>query len=212
MVGLPYSVVMAQALVLDRPTPPAAYVTYEEFLALPGDAHVEWVDGEVVPMVSVQLVHARITSFLIRLLGALVDERGIGEVLAEPFNIRLTKTGRAPDVIVVLNAHMDRYRDIYLQGPPDLAIEVMSPGSEATDRGEKYFEYEAGGIPEYWLIDPEREVAEFYVLDERGRYRAVGVDDWFESRTVPGLRVRLAWFWERPSVTQALAEMAAASN
>lgn len=200
---------MAQASTLARPKPAAPYVTYEQFLALDGNPHREWVDGEVVPMVSVTLAHALITAFLFELLGAVIRGPGLGDVLGDPFNVRLAKRGRAPDVIVVLREHRHRYRETYLDGPPDIAIEVISPGSAATDRGDKFSEYEEAGIPEYWIIDPEEEVAEFYILDQQGHYQAAPADEWFASKVVPALRVRVAWFWERPAITQALAEMAA---
>ena len=59
---------------------------------------------------------------------------------------------------------------LYLDGPADLVIEVVSPGNRGVDRGEKYVEYEQGGVPEYWLLDPERETHEFYQLRANGLY------------------------------------------
>lgn len=44
-----------------------------------------------------------------------------------------------------------------MDGTPDLIVEVTSPESLARDRGEKYVEYEAAGVREYWLIDPDRQ-------------------------------------------------------
>ncbi len=55
-------------------------------------------------------------------------------------------------------------------GPPDLVVEVISPESVGGDRGEKFHEYEGAGIAEYWLVDPQREVLEVYVLDDGERY------------------------------------------
>lgn len=100
---------------------------------------------------------------------------------------------------MVLNEHLDRVRLNYLEGPPDIAIEVISPGGGARDRVEKFAEYEAGGVPEYWLIDPQTETAEFYVLGADGRYGEVVAGEWFDSTVMAGLRVKPAWFWERPN-------------
>ncbi|MFN0096371.1 MAG: Uma2 family endonuclease [Dehalococcoidia bacterium] len=198
---------MTQAATLDSAAA-GRKLTYEEFLALDGDPHQEWVDGEVIPMPSVTEAHTWITVFLVRLLGEIVEERGLGRIFLDPFNVRLRNRGRAPDLAVVLAANLHRVRGNYLEGPPDIAIEVISPGSGATDRGAKFYEYEEGGIPEYWLIDPQRESAEFYVLDANGRYQAAAAAEWFVSTVVAGLRVKPAWFWDRPSVRAALAEMA----
>ena len=47
---------------------------------------------------------------------------------------------------------LDRVHRTYLDGPADLVVEIVSPESAGRDRGEKYYEYEAAGIPEYWLL------------------------------------------------------------
>ena len=200
---------MVQASTLERPAPAKRRLTYEEFLALDGDPHQEWVNGEAVRMPSVGHIHSEITGFLIALLWATITDERLGRVFFNPFNIHLGGVGRAPDVTVVLNEHLDRVRLNYLEGPPDIAIEVISPGGGARDRVEKFAEYEAGGVREYWLIDPQTETAEFYVLGADGRYGEVVAGEWFASTVVAGLRVKPAWFWERPTVKRALAEMAA---
>ena len=50
-----------------------------------------------------------------------------------------------------------------MDGPADVVIEIISTGSRSTDRRTKFAEYEQLGVPEYWLIDPLRRQAEFYV-------------------------------------------------
>ena len=57
----------------------------------------------------------------------------------------------------------------YLDGPADLAIEIISPESEARDLVDKLNEYEAAKIPEYWVIDWMRRNALFFLLGEDGR-------------------------------------------
>jgi Uma2 family endonuclease len=96
--------------------------------------------------------------------------------------------------------HLDRLRRIYLDGPADLVVEITSPESIGRDRGEKFVEYEAAGIPEYWLIDPERRQVEFYQLGADGRYRAavVGATGIYESRVLDGLRLPVEWLWQDP--------------
>ena len=46
--------------------------------------------------------------------------------------------------------HLDRLTDSHLSGPADLAVEIVSPDSLGRDRGDKFAEYGAAGIPEYW--------------------------------------------------------------
>ncbi len=47
---------------------------------------------------------------------------------------------------------------------PDLVVEVLSPATRETDRGEKFFEYAKAGVSEYWLVDPEKRSIEVYTL------------------------------------------------
>jgi Uma2 family endonuclease len=126
-------------------------------------------------------------------------------VLFATFLMRLRHrpSGRVPDVLFVATEHLDRLKDTYLDGPADLAVEIVSPSSEVRDRREKLAEYEAAGIPEYWIIDEPHQEAHFYVLDAGGRYRPVpaGDDGIYTSAVLPGLRLRVDWLWRTPLLT-----------
>lgn len=84
--------------------------------------------------------------------------------------------GRAPDILFVATEHLHRLHENHLEGPADLAVEILTPASRAVDRGEKFFEYEEGGVFEFWLVDPQRQQAEFYQRGPDGRYRLVPAD------------------------------------
>ena len=77
---------------------------------------------------------------------------------------------------------------------------IITSDSIARDRGDKFVEYEAGSVTEYWLIDPLRQQAEFYQLAADGRYRLVLPDagGTYHSRVVSGFRLRPAWLWAEP--------------
>lgn len=187
---------------------PRRKLTYEEFLADDSIERAEWVDGEVVEMPGVDEAHAALTVFLIRLVGAFVEEFQLGRIFHDPFLIRLPNSGRAPDVSFVSTASLSRLRQKDLEGPVDVAIEVISTGSRGTDRGDKYFEYEAAGVSEYWLLDPKRKVAEFYRLDGDGRFRSVdAADGVFRSEALPGFWLKVSWLWELPKVRDAEREL-----
>lgn len=106
--------------------------------------------------------------------------------------------GRSPDVFFVRNEHLERVKRLYLEGPADLVIEIISPGSRATDRGDKFYEYEQGGVPEYWLLDPERQQTEFYLRGDDGIYRLVppGNDGIYRSQALSGLWLNVDWLWQ----------------
>jgi Uma2 family endonuclease len=55
-------------------------------------------------------------------------------------------------------------------------------------------------VPEFWLIDPQRRQAEFFLRGGDGIYRAVpvGADGIFRSEALPGLWLKVDWLWQEP--------------
>jgi Uma2 family endonuclease len=182
---------------------PALRMTYDEFLDwLDEDKHAEWVDGEVIMHSPVSARHQSVGRLLLSTVGFFVEDRQLGVVLYDPFQMR-TGPGlpsRAPNLLFVANENRPRLRPTYLDGPADLVVEIVSPESRGRDRGEKHFEYERGGVREYWLIDPERTLAEFHQLGEDRRYHLapLDADGCFHSEALPGLWLRVAWLWQEP--------------
>jgi Uma2 family endonuclease len=177
-------------------------MTYEEFLEYNfEDPHVEWVGGEVVMMAPVSGEHQDVAGFLYRIFSDFMEANDLGLIRCDPFQMKLggDLPSRAPDIQVILKKNLRRLKRNHLQGPADLAVEVISPGSRGTDRGDKFYEYEKGGVKEYWLIDPERDSAEFYLLGRDKRYHLMPVDDGIlHSVVLKGLWIRVDWLWQRP--------------
>lgn len=178
-------------------------ISYEEFLEWSGeDQHVEWVEGEVVAMSPISDRHQQIGAYLLTLIQLYANMRRLGEVRYEPFQMKAGPDlpGRSPDILFVAEANRARLKKTYLDGPADLAVEIISPESRARDRGDKFYEYEQGGVPEYWLIDPVREQAEFYQRGENGFYRPVAPDTQgrYQSAALAGLWLQVDWLWQTP--------------
>jgi Uma2 family endonuclease len=202
--------------------PPPGKMTEEEFVAwCDEDTRAEWVDGEVIMMSPVNVDHGRLLKWLLGVLGGFVEEKDLGEVLPD-VQVRLAtqRTRRVPDIWFISNARRDLLRRAHLEGPPDLIIEIVSPDSEARDWREKYLEYQAAGVREYWVIDPMSQHAEAYALSGGGSaetpaaaasgYRRIEEKDGaIESVVLPGFRLRTAWLWPetRPKVLAALREI-----
>jgi Uma2 family endonuclease len=174
-------------------------MTYEEFLAWADeDILAEWVDGEVVMYTPASKRHQDISGFLFEVLRTYVRSRHLGEVIQAPFQMKLEQ-GREPDLLFVANEHLGRLKETYLDGPADLAVEVVSSESEGRDRGEKFYEYERGGVSEYWLIDPQARRTEFYQLEE-GRYRVAfsGREGKYDALVLPNFWLQVEWLWQDP--------------
>ena len=186
--------------------PPESRVTYEEFLDWAEDGtHAEWIDGEVLIMSPTSKVHQDLADFLAALLRLYSEDRQPGAVISAPFQMKAGPDlpGREPDVLFVTQERVDAIKESYLDGPADLAVEVISRDSRARDRGDKFYEYEQGGVREYWLLDPLRRQAEFYRLGEDGIFHSVpvGDDGIFSSEVLRGLWLQVDWLWRNPLPT-----------
>lgn len=183
---------------------PPAQMTYEQFLDWADeDTWAEWVNGKVIVMSPASDRHQSLVGFLAAILRHFAEANELGIVRSAPFQMKTGPElpGREPDVLFLSNEHLDRIQQTYVEGPADLVIEVISPDSRARDRGDKYYEYEQGGVQEYWLIDPLRKRGEFYVLGDDGIYQPSALESGhiFRSTVLPGCWIDTGWLWqERP--------------
>lgn len=177
-------------------------MNYEEYLAWAEDVHAEWVDGEVIVFMPPKTRHQVIANFLEGLLTFFVRFFNLGRVLDAPFEMKPTpeSNSREPDILFVAREHLDRLTEERLAGPADLVVELISDSSVARDRSDKFYEYEEAGIREYWVIDPRpgKERADFWVLDDAGRYRPVPIDDdgAYRSTVIEGFWLNVNWLWD----------------
>jgi Uma2 family endonuclease len=192
-------------LVRAKTTQKQSYITYEEYLALAGDALItEWVDGEVISYIPPYKTHQVIVSFLDRLLGEFITILQLGEMMVAPFEIKLWPGGpsREPDMLFVSEKNLENLTDKRFEGGPDLVVEVISADSARRDRVDKFQEYEQAGVREYWLIDPRpnRQQADFYERDETGLFVPAEIDEAgvFRSAVLPGFWLNVNWFWQEP--------------
>lgn len=193
----------ADLLELAPVRPATRRMSYEEFLQWDGEnQHVEWVDGEMIFMSPLSKDCASAGAFLFRLMSDYVEIKQLGVVFHDPFQMKTGPDlpGRAPDIQFIAQKNLPRVKRLYTDGPADLVVEVISPGSRGTDRGDKFYEYEAGGVREYWLIDPDRQQAEFYLLGDDKLFHpaAPDADGRYHAREIPGLWIRVEWLWQSP--------------
>lgn len=177
-------------------------MSYEAFLEwVDEDTQAEWVDGKVILTSPPSEHHQDLSDFLTALMRHFAEAYSLGKVRSAPLQMKLEPnlSGREPDILFIANENTSRLQKNRLAGPADLAVEIISPESRVRDRGEKFYEYEKAGIKEYWLIDPDREQAEFYRLGAREIYELVRLEDGiFESVVLPGMKLEPAWFWQEP--------------
>lgn len=181
-------------------------ISFEEYLQQYSSAEgiqSEWLGGEVaVYPVTNNLNHQRLIFFLSILLDTFLNLKPLGQLVLTgiPMKYSDDRPAREPDLMVVLNPHLDRIKQTFVNGAADIVIEVVSPESEARDKADKFLEYEAAGVPEYWLFDPLRAEADIYVLGEDRRYHRAARDA--EGRLIssllPGFALDTALLWQIP--------------
>lgn len=181
------------------PGPPQGSWTYDDYAALPDDGQrYEIVNGVLVMAPAPSPAHQDIVGMIFHYLLVQVKFAGLGRVFTAPIDVDLgPKNVFQPDVVVVLNAHLDRVAAKKIVGAPDLVVEVVSPGGGVMDRIAKYAVYARAGIPEYWIVKPERQTVEVSLL-EVGEYRSLGIfseQQTLPSRVVPGLPVHVEQFF-----------------
>jgi len=211
---------MAYALKSKSPAPPLPAreippgpISYADFIDwLDDETHAEWVNGEVVLMTPISFGHNAAFRLLHQILAAYAGKMQCGEVMSEPFQMKTGPElpGRSPDIFFVANENLSRFEDNCLHGPADLVVEIISPDSVKRDRIEKFAEYQAGGVREYWIIDPTKQKSQFFVLAGEGLYTPVKLDPdgIYHSTVLDGLWIREEWLWRRPQldITQILRE------
>lgn len=198
----------------DTPPHPGRRLTEAEFVEWCTDSTwAEWVDGEVILMSPVNFEHAELFRFLLSVVGTYIDDRDLGTVLTEPFQIRFgrMRRRRSPDIIFISRERSEIIKYAHIEGAPDLVIEIVSPDSQSRDRREKYLEYQSAGVREYWIIDPLSKTVEAHSLT-RGRYGQIAkVDDRIPSSVLSGFYLKPQWLWRAklPKVSEVLRELSA---
>ncbi len=143
-------------------------------MALGPDARVEVVNGEIVTMPPVGMQHAFVVNNVYSALAGHVTANGLGYVFsdgliyilsAEPEGVR---GARVPDVSFVKQGRIAQGMDLRrpFPGPPDLAVEVVSPGEGAADVLGKLRNYLGAGAAQVWVLYPDQREVHQYLRGE----------------------------------------------
>jgi Uma2 family endonuclease len=133
----------------------------------------EFILGEVIMHSPALNRHLLASQRTYKLLDAYAITRKLGEVRHEKALTSFPRNDYEPDVMFFGLAKSALIQADTLRFPiPDLIVEVLSPSTEARDRGVKFLDYAQHGVAEYWIIDAVEETVEIYQLAE-GEYPPV---------------------------------------
>ncbi len=141
--------------------PPQGGWSVNEYLELTERTNqlVEFTSGSIEVLTMPTYEHQRIVLFLINALQAAADVGVGGIALMAPLPMTLLPDKiREPDVVFKLRQNLPGADEHYFQGA-DLVMEVVSPDkkSRLRDYELKKADYAQGGVPEYWIVDPQEQ-------------------------------------------------------
>jgi Uma2 family endonuclease len=196
---------MVTEMIKAKPTPVAAPPrfprqgewTYEDWLKFPDDGwKYEIIAGVLYMTPPPAIAHQDSSGELFMAMRLHAKNNDLGKVLATPCGVRLPgqPVPLEPDIFFVKKERLAIISGQYVEGVPDLIVEILSPSSVHYDRDKKFKLYQATGVPELWLVDYEAKKVEVYSLVE-GRYLLAGThtgDDVAASSQLANFKIAIA--------------------
>jgi Uma2 family endonuclease len=176
-------------------------VSFDEFCFLVKEGQkADLIDG-VIYMASPDNTSAnKLNVWLCSLMTIYASEKDLGKVFVSRVAFRLDDTNSPePDIGFVRTERLHLVKRGRVDGPPDLAVEIVSPDSVERDYGKKRDQYERFGVEEYWIVDGPAEKVTLLRLQENGRYGDVPRHEGrLHSRVLPGFYLDPRWCWQDP--------------
>ncbi len=183
---------------------------YEEITE---DGKWEFINGEAVMQSPALNRHTAAVGRIVPLLRAHIEPRGMGQVRAEKALCQFPRNDYEPDVVFFGLAKSQNIIPATLLHPiPDFIVEVLSPSTVAHDRGVKFADYAAHGVGEYWIVDPEAQTVEQFLLRD-GRYSEASCqrDGILRSEAIPGFEIPVRALFDDEANLKALRAILAGS-
>lgn len=138
----------------------------EFYAQIDEERKVEFINGQMIFQSPVKLRHNNAARNLLVLLSVYSSHHQLGLVGFEKLLVTLTRNDYEPDICFFTAERAAEFSPDQMQFPaPDFVAEVLLPSTEAIDRGVKFADYAAHGVGEYWLIDPDTQTLEQFVLE-----------------------------------------------
>jgi Uma2 family endonuclease len=167
---------------------------------------VEFINGEVVVQSPAKLIHTIASLNLATLLSTYVQKHQLGHVGNEKLLVSLSRNDYEPDICFFGPEKAAEFTpDQMTFLAPDMVVEVLSPSTERIDRGVKFEDYAAHGVAEYWLVDPDQQLVEQYLLpDQRYTLHLKIKDGPLHSTVITGFTIPVKAIFEQTTYLAAL--------
>ncbi len=125
----------------------------------------EFINGQIVIHSPVKRRHWKVTDLFSSLLSVYTRIKQLGVVGTEKVMISLTRNDYEPDIVFFKNEKSILFTEDQVLFPaPDFVVEILSKKTQKVDRTTKKEDYAAHGVQEYWIIDPNKQTVEQYLL------------------------------------------------
>lgn len=171
--------------------------TYADWERLPDDGtRYEVIDGELYMSPPPAIPHQFSSNRLATGMTNHADAHQLGYVFTAPVGVQLPiqSVPVLPDIVFISAARKTIIGKKFIEGVPDLVVEILSPGNWPYDRNEKFRVYQDAGVPEYWIVDYRAKTVEVFVLEE-GEYVLInkwGLDGTATSHALSGFQIAVA--------------------
>lgn len=180
-----------------------ARLTYQDYFDLPeSDERYELIDGELYMAPTPIPEHQDFLAELFTMIRAFVRENRLGRAYIAPLAVALSgHVVLQPDMMFISNARLSIIRwGQYIQGAPDLVVEVLSPSTTRRDRTVKRDLYARHGAREYWIADIVARTIEVHVAQGgSGAFLPAvvyGEGDVVKSPLLPNLEIDVSGVFE----------------
>ena len=177
-------------------TTSTALMTAEELMHLPrGYYRAELINGELITMPLPKVPHGRAATRLGGPLLQFVEDHDLGEVYIRDVGYQLTwnpDTVLGPDISFISKQRLTEVGEVegYGQGPPDLAVEVRSPGDRRGKVNKKISQWLGSGARQVWIVEPKHRTVTIF-RSESDKTTFSGSDYLEAQDLLPGFRLSL---------------------
>ena len=151
-------------------------ITVKEFLEMDFEEGYiyELINGAIMRRTSPNLDHQEVSMALSAILRTFIKSNNLGSLFAAPTDVYITEFDLVvPDLVFVSKNNLGILQEKRcIVGVPDLIIEILSKGTQKTDKGDKMKLYKKHGVKEYWMINPRSQGVEVHVW-QAGDYELV---------------------------------------
>jgi len=178
-------------------------MTADQYLQMgedPPGVRLELVNGEIFVTASPSAAHSFTALQLGSVLLQHVKAHKLGVVLSDLDHVLTLHNVRRPDLLYFRSERVELIGEGPIRHPPDLAVEVLSPGSGRIDRVDKFEAYRAFGVQHYWIVDPIGRTIKAFKL-RRKKYEPAGSGGRAETVSFPpfeALEISLGDLWWPP--------------